>query len=92
VDLNYGALSDWAQTQGLVQGVYQVWDALAGLVNREQAKGEITFTEYHRVEDIYMWLKNMQLANKQRLNLIKIGTTHEVRRSQLNLYLKYGSN
>ena len=78
-------MSDWAQTQGLVQGFYQVWDALEGPVTREQAKGEITFTEYHRVEDIYMWLKNMQLANKQRLNLIKIGTTHEVRRSQLTL-------
>jgi len=78
VDIN-GVLSDWAETQDLVQGVYQVWGALAGLVTRQQVKGEITFTEYHRVEDIYMWLKNMQLANKQRLNLIKIGTTHEGR-------------
>ena len=54
VDINYWALSDWAQTQGLVQGFYQVWDALEGPVTREQAKGEITFTEYHRVEDIYI--------------------------------------
>lgn len=80
LDINFGAISDWARDHGIAQGLYNVYDALSSMITKEQAKGKVTFTEYHRVEEIYMWLKNLELANKHRMNLIKIGTTHEVKR------------
>eukprot|EP00092_Neocalanus_flemingeri_P059541 GFUD01071198.1.p1 GENE.GFUD01071198.1~~GFUD01071198.1.p1 ORF type:complete len:330 (-),score=77.53 GFUD01071198.1:30-1019(-) len=59
--------------------MHHAYDVLVNLVTKEQATGEISFTEYHRVEEIYMWLKNMEMANKDVMELIKIGTTHENR-------------
>ena len=46
-------------------------------------------TEYHSVQDINTWLRNTEIENKDRLELIQIGTTHQVLRGIVHNSNKY---
>ena len=73
-----GSLYDNVNGQSIVEWLSQALQLLSSRICGRRVVGEFSMTEYHAVKDIYTWLRNTELENKDRLELIQIGTTHQV--------------
>ena len=73
-----GSLYENVNGQSIVEWLSQAFHLLSSRICGWGVVGEFSMTEYHAVKDIYTWLRNTELENQDRLELIQIGTTHQV--------------
>jgi len=74
-----GGLYESGNGQDIVQWLSQALQLLSNRIYGRKVVEEFSMTEYHSVQDINTWLRNTELENKDRLELIQIGTTHQGR-------------
>ena len=79
-----GGLYESGNGQDIVEWLSQALQLLSNRIYGRKVVEEFSMTEYHSVQDINTWLKSTELKNKDRLELIQIGTTHQVIKGVVN--------
>ena len=84
-----GGLYESGNGQDIVEWLSQALQLLSNRIYGRKVVEEFSMTEYHSVQDINTWLRNTEIENKDRLELIQIGTTHQVLKGIVHNFNKY---